>query len=178
MIEKTHWLKNPNKNYLGHFDLPNGEDIVLTIKTAQWETVKDPSTGKTEQKRVIRFIEHHKWIKPFICNETNAKMILKCINEKYMEDCEGKRIKIGVSKVKVKREEMDCLRVRDIQSSFLDDKKISDSQVLELKEKLETAAKKESEFCLAMKISKVEDLQLVKFEGVIKRLEDIANGNN
>ena len=37
---KTHWLYSPNKNYLGHQDLPNGEDVVLTIASANWETVK------------------------------------------------------------------------------------------------------------------------------------------
>ena len=39
---KTHWLQNPNKNYLGHWDLPNGKDLVLTIKSAAWEEVENP----------------------------------------------------------------------------------------------------------------------------------------
>jgi len=44
----THWLQNPNKNYLGHWDLPNGQDFVLTIASAQWEIVKDPTKFVTD----------------------------------------------------------------------------------------------------------------------------------
>ena len=112
MTNKTHWLQNPNKNYLGHWDLPNGQDIVLTIKSAQWEEVKNPIINTSEAKRVIRFIENFKWLKPFICNEINAQTICKSTNEKFMEDCAGRRIKIGISQTKVKREEIDCLRVK------------------------------------------------------------------
>jgi hypothetical protein len=37
---KTHWLQTPNKNYLGHWDLPNGKDIIVTISSAGWEDLK------------------------------------------------------------------------------------------------------------------------------------------
>ena len=40
---KTHWLQSPNKNYLGHWDLPEGKDLILTIESAQWEEVKNPN---------------------------------------------------------------------------------------------------------------------------------------
>ncbi len=95
--ELTHWLHNPNKLYLGHQDLPNGEDVVLTILSAKSEEVKNPILNTTENKRVIRFIEQNNWVKPFICNETNAAMLLKVTGEKYMEKCKGKKIKIGIS---------------------------------------------------------------------------------
>ncbi len=54
-MNKTHWLQSPNKNYLGHWDLPNSKDVVLTIKSANWESVKNPLTNTTTDKRVIRF---------------------------------------------------------------------------------------------------------------------------
>ena len=75
--EKTHWLQNVNKNYLGHFDLPGGNDVILTIDKAGWQAVKNPKTGVVAEKRIITFKENHKWLKPFICNETNAKVIFK-----------------------------------------------------------------------------------------------------
>ena len=49
---KTHWLKNPNKNYLGNCDLPNEENPILTIEFAEWEEVKSPilKFSKTKTK--------------------------------------------------------------------------------------------------------------------------------
>lgn len=108
--KKTHWLQNPNKNYLGHQDLPNGDDIIVTIKSAHWEDVKDPTKWTTESKRVVRFEEK---VKPFICNETNAEMIMKVTWAKFMEDSSWKKIQFYVSQTKVKKEMVDCLRVRE-----------------------------------------------------------------
>ena len=51
---KTHWLQSPNKNYLGHWDLPEKEDLILTIESAKWEEVKNPIINVSESKRVIR----------------------------------------------------------------------------------------------------------------------------
>jgi len=108
--EKTHWLANPNKNYLGHWDLPDGKDIILTIKSAQWESVENPVTKTKSDKRVVRWVEPD--IKPFICNQTNADAIVKSTGVKYMEDSAGKKIQLGVSTIKVKGEETDAIRVR------------------------------------------------------------------
>lgn len=112
METKTHWLQSPNKNYLGHWDLPNGEDLIVTINTAAWEEVTDPITKRSESKRVIRFTE--KDIKPFICNQTNAQSILTSIGIKFMEDSSGKRIQLFVSSIVDRRtkEDIDCIRVR------------------------------------------------------------------
>lgn len=113
---KTHWLQNPNKNYLWHQDLPNGDDLIVTIKSAQWEDVKDPTRWTTESKRVVRFAEPK--IKPFICNETNAESIMKATNTKFMEDVIGKQIQLFISQTKVKREMVDCLRIKQIAPKF------------------------------------------------------------
>jgi hypothetical protein len=80
---KTHWLQSPNKNYLGHQDLPNGDDITVTIKSAQWEVVENMKLHTKEEKRVVRFMED---IKPFICNETNSATIVKVTGCNFMED--------------------------------------------------------------------------------------------
>ena len=111
MNEKTHWLQSPNKNYLGHWDLPNGDDLVLTIKSAKWEKVKNPVVNTEEAKRVVRFEED---VKPFICNQTNAQTILKVTGTKFMEDSAGKQIQLFVDNIVDKRtkDDIDCIRIR------------------------------------------------------------------
>lgn len=108
---KTHWLQNPNKNYLGHWDLPESDDLVLTIESAQWEEVKNPVINVSEAKRVVRFKED---IKPLICNQTNAQSILKATGKKFMEDSVGSKIRLYVSSIQDKKtkEDIDCVRVR------------------------------------------------------------------
>lgn len=108
---KTHWLQNPNKNYLGHQDLPNGDDITVTIKSAQWEVVENPKLHTKEEKRVVRFVED---IKPFICNETNSATIVKVTGCKFMEDTANKKIVFYVDQTKVKGQTVDCLRIRPV----------------------------------------------------------------
>jgi hypothetical protein len=175
--EKTHWLQNPNKNYLGHWDLPGGKDVILTISSAQWEEVKNPIINTSEAKRVIRFKESHNWLKPFICNEINAQTILKSVNEKFMEDCAGKRIKIGVGQTTVKREEVDCLRVRNIPQNQLVDKPINKKQLEIILQLIENAGITTERFSNAMEIEAVPKLPALQFNKVVKRLKDKIEEN-
>lgn len=111
--EKTHWLQSPNKNYLGHWDLPEGKDLILTIHSAKWEEVKNPIINTVEAKRVIRFKEN---VKPMICNQTNAQSIYKAIGVRNMEDSEGHKIQLYIANImdKKTKENIDCIRVRKI----------------------------------------------------------------
>lgn len=176
--EKTHWLQNPNKNYLGHWDLPNGQPVILTIVSAQWEEVKNPIINKSEAKRVIRFKESGKWIKPMICNQINAQTILKSTGEKYMEDCAGKRIKIAVSQTKVKGEEVDCLRIMNVKQEFLQDKKITTKQIEEIQELLKSTSKSAKDICGVHGVESLKDLPEIYFNKIVIRLKDMANANN
>jgi hypothetical protein len=108
---KTHWLQSPNKNYLGHWDLPETGDLILTIESAQWEEVKNPIINKSEAKRVIRFKED---VKPLICNQGNAQSIIKSTGVKYMEDSKGQKIQlfVGAHFDRVSKENVDCIRIR------------------------------------------------------------------
>jgi hypothetical protein len=108
---KTHWLQNPNKNYLGHWDLPSNGDLIVTMKSAQWEEVKNPITGEVKAKRVVRFNED---VKPFICNEINAQSILDSTANKYMEDSIGCEIQlyIGSHYMTTSKQNIDCIRIR------------------------------------------------------------------
>jgi len=111
--EKTHWMQSPNKNYLGHWDLPESGELNVTIESAQWEVVKDPVSGRSESKRVVRFKEP---IKPFICNQTNANSIVISSGIKFMEDSQGVTICLFVDTIDDRRtkEKVDCIRVKTI----------------------------------------------------------------
>jgi hypothetical protein len=119
MSEKTHWLQSPNKNYLGHWDLPEGRDFILTIQSAKWEEVKNPINNSKEAKRVVRFNE--KGVKPFICNQTNAQSIVVATQINFMEDSIGKKIAMFVDTIKDKRtkEDVDCIRIRRVNIDFI-----------------------------------------------------------
>lgn len=105
---KTHWLQSPNKNYLGHWDLPE-DGITLTIKSAKWESVTNPVTNQSDAKRVIRFVEDYK---PMICNQTNAQSILKATGVKFMEDSNECSISLYTGQTKYMGEFVDCIRIK------------------------------------------------------------------
>ena len=176
--EKTHWLQNPNKHYLGHWDLPGGKDVILTIASANWEKVVNPITRTAEALRVIRFKEEHPWLKPFICNQVNAQAILKVTGEKFMDDCEGKKIKLSVGQTKIKGEEVDCLRVKIVSQSELSDEKISPEQVMIINKLIEDAGREKSDFCAALKINAVPELPKGKFDGCVNQLNKIISKNS
>ena len=125
MSDKTHWLQNPNKNYLGHWDLPETGEMMVTIKSAQWEEVENPvlSTKQkkhVEAKRVIRFEED---IKPLICNQTNAQSVITVTGINFMEDSPGQMICLYVGKHydKFAKQEIDCVRIKGKPSISLED---------------------------------------------------------
>jgi hypothetical protein len=109
-MKKTAITWNPDKNYLGNWDIPEDEDLILTIQSAKWEEVKNPQAKSKEVKRVVTFKED---FKPMICNETNAKSIEKVSGKKYLEDLEGIKISLFSAKVKAFGEIHDALRIRD-----------------------------------------------------------------
>jgi hypothetical protein len=192
MKEKTHWLQNPNKNYLGHPDLPSGADVILTIKAASQEEVENPCVlvdkkPIREIKRVITFVENYKWLKPFICNQVNSEMIIKVTGEKFMEDCIGKRIKLGISKTEMysksskSMESIDCLRIRNVPQKDLQDKTIEENQIANINELLGHTDKSAADICNAYGIGALKDLPASKYAGVIKTLNkmmQVSNGDN
>lgn len=178
-IEKTHWLQSSNKNYLGHYDLPNGEPVILTIASAQLEIVENPKLKTTNEEKVIRFAETFDWVKPWIVNAVNAQTIIKTLGEKFMEDSIGKKIKLYVTQTKVKGEEVDCIRVKNMAQHLLADDKISPQEVVVLigcgdeEGLIQKAGLKIIDWCKSVKINSVADLPKVKFEGYCKRLSQI-----
>ena len=109
MQTKTHFKTFLNKEYLGSWDLPNGQDIIGTISKCGPEKVIG-ADGKKEDCFVIHFADVQK---PMICNVTNSKMIAKVVGSPYIEDWLGKKIQIGSEKVRAFGDVVDALRVGD-----------------------------------------------------------------
>lgn len=107
-MAQTHWKSMTNPNYLGVYSLPDGRDIILTIKSVGQELVMG-ADGSKEQCVVMHF---HEPVKPFICNKTNLKQITKLLKTPYVEQWAGNRIQIGSEKVKAFGDVVDALRVR------------------------------------------------------------------
>jgi len=175
--DKIHWLQNPNKNYLGHQDLPNGENQTLTLESGNWEAVKNPKLNTITEKRVLRFREKDKWVKPFICNETNAFDICKFLQIGYIKDSIGAKITFTIRKVKVGKMTVNALRILDAKKGVI--QKINDEQLKVLLDKInqqkETTPQK---ICDAFKIKSLADLPQEKFELVKKGIEKYIDNEN
>ena len=112
MSAKTHWKKLHNSDYLGAYSLDDGNgkyaDIMATIQNLKVETLEGPD-GKKEEL-VMRFVERN--IKPMVINATNSKVLEKLFKTPYIEDWSGRKIQIGVEKVKAFGDVVDALRIR------------------------------------------------------------------
>lgn len=100
--------KYMDKNYLGSWDVPDGEDLVLTIDHTEQNDVKNERGS--ERKLTIHFAE--RGYKPMILNTTNAKAIGKVCGSTKVEDWEGLRIAIHTERVTAFGGTTDALRIR------------------------------------------------------------------
>lgn len=105
-MNKTHWKKYTNPNYLGSYAFQPGEEKTVTIKEIVREIVK--SDRGDEECTVAHFTED---IKPMILNKTNCDMIAKVWGTPYIEDWAGKKIILKVKKVSAFGETVDAVRV-------------------------------------------------------------------
>lgn len=108
-MDKTHWKKLENPNYLGSYALEPGKDLVVQIKSVAQEEVYNPTNQKKETCTVAHFVEP---VKPMILNVTNCKTISKLYSTPYIEDWAGKYISIYIAKVNAFGEKVDALRIR------------------------------------------------------------------
>jgi hypothetical protein len=95
---------------MGSYSLPDGRDVVLTIKATKREQVTG-TAGKKQDCFVCYFVESDK---PMILNRTNCKTIEKVLGTPYIEDWVGKKIQVGIDTVSAFGESVDALRVRRI----------------------------------------------------------------
>ena len=84
----THWKTQFNYDYLGAYSLPDGKDIILTMRETKKEQVVGTS-GKKEECFVAYFFEN---VKPMILNRTNCKTMTKIFKTPVMVDAFGEKV--------------------------------------------------------------------------------------
>lgn len=94
MENLTHWKSGFNYKYAGIQDLPNGKDVILTIKEIINEEVIG-NDGKKESMPVIYFFEN---FKPMVCGKACSRLIEQALKTPYREQWIGKQMQIGISK--------------------------------------------------------------------------------
>lgn len=108
-MEKTHYRKLINPDYLGAYAIEDGADLIVTIASIGQENVIGVG-GKREVCPVMRFKED---VKPMIVNSTNFKSLRKLFESPYVEDWYGKRIALYADRnVRFGGEIVEGLRIR------------------------------------------------------------------
>lgn len=103
------YRKFVDKNYLGSWDVPDGEDLILTIAKVTKEEVKNERGS--ENKIILHFAE--KDYKPMILNKReNPERISKALGTPRTEEWVGKKIAITTEKVSAFGGTTDALRIR------------------------------------------------------------------
>ncbi len=106
-MEKTHWKKLSNPNYIGSYSIEPGQDLTVEIVSVSKEMVMG-ADGKKEEC-IVATLKNQK---PFILNVTNCKTISTLLETPYIEEWKGKSITLYVQQVKAFGEVVDALRVR------------------------------------------------------------------
>ena len=101
------YRKYMDKNFLGSWDIPDGDDLVLTISDVEQNEVKNERGS--ERKLTIHFAEDYK---PLIMNATNCDRITKAYGSPKVEDWVGKRIALTTEKVPAFGSVKDAVRIR------------------------------------------------------------------
>lgn len=108
-MEKTHWKKLHNPDYLGSYSLDPGKDLTVEIVSVSKQIVKG-SDGK-EDECIVAVLKGQK---PMILNTTNCKTISSVFETPYIEEWKGKSITLYTQKIKAFGELVDALRVRSV----------------------------------------------------------------
>lgn len=112
-MTKTHWRKYLTTEYLGGFDLDDGQGGHKEIEAKIQDVKKDITTDPTGKREEVLTLHFEDGVKPMILNVTNAKTLEKLFRSQYIEDWKGHTIIIGTKKVKAFGEVYDALRIRN-----------------------------------------------------------------
>lgn len=153
-MEKTHWKRLVNPEYIGVYSLDDGKDLTVEIVKVEVKSVIGDG-GKREDCTVATL----KGQKPFIINRTNAKTITKLYGSPYIEDWEGKQIILYASTTRVSGEIVECLRIRqtlpkakkEIEQAVKEIQSVKNRDELNALWEKHTALQKEPEFIAAVR---------------------------
>ena len=110
-MDKTHWKKAFNKEFLGAHDIDEGQELKVTIKNVIVKQVKDPQ-GADKNCNIAVFVEN---VKPMILNVTACKQMKRFAGSNYINDWNNVPVQIYVQTIKAFGEVTDALRIRDQQ---------------------------------------------------------------
>ena len=97
------------KPYLGHWDVPDNDDLVLTIDEIYVEEIKNQRGS--EDRPVIHFAE--KGVKPMVLNKTNRDSIANLYGKRTVSnDWKGKKIALYAGREPKSADGL-ALRIRD-----------------------------------------------------------------
>ena len=98
-----------DRDYIGHFDLPQGRDVVVKISKVVGGQLTAMG-GRKSKKPIVYFDGKEKGL---ICNKTNSKTIAALYGN-YVESWVGKRITLYVSTTNNPdgTGSVECLRIR------------------------------------------------------------------
>lgn len=100
--------KHLNKTYLGSWDIPEHEDLVVTIDHCEEQIIK---TERGESTEVVAIFKD---AKPMILNKTNQNSIAAALGSKKFEDWENRAIALFVNpNVSAFGKTVEAVRVRD-----------------------------------------------------------------
>lgn len=88
-------------------DIPDEEDLVLTIKDAVMEQL---GTGADASEKIVLYFKETK--KGLALNKTNLKSIAKVLNSDETDDWIGKRIALFATEVDFRGDQVLAIRVR------------------------------------------------------------------
>jgi hypothetical protein len=115
-MEKTHWKKVFNSDYLGSCDLEDGKDLKAVIKSVSIQKVKG-TDGSAKECNVAIFTDSK--IKPMILNATNCKVMKKFAKSPYINDWNNIPVQIYVKDdIKAFGDITEGLRIRETQPSM------------------------------------------------------------
>jgi hypothetical protein len=115
-MEKTHWKKVFNSDYLGSCDLEDGKDLKLVIKSVSIQKVKG-SDGSAKECNVAVFTDSK--VKPMILNATNCKVVKKFAKSPYINDWNNVAVQIYIKDdIKAFGDVTEGLRIRETQPSM------------------------------------------------------------
>jgi hypothetical protein len=114
----THWKTQFNYQWLGAYSLPDGKDIILTIREMKREEV----IGNSGKKELCLIAYFHENAKPMIVNKTNCKVLEKLFKTPMIEEWSNKQIQVGATRVDAFGDKMDALRIRPFAPKLADDR--------------------------------------------------------
>ena len=104
------YRKYNDKKYLHHYDLPEGEDLVVTISKVDTELLENKMKNTQETKLVLYFEED---VKPLALNKKiNPKSISQALGTPITENWVGGRIALYVGN-ESRAEDGKAVRIRD-----------------------------------------------------------------